>query len=87
MHATIKALCGFWDLNSGSHACWASAIPVESFAQPQGMQYMCFSSNTSNGVAKFDSFPPKEGHGEPGSANREWMVFVFGKLHSVITHL
>lgn len=34
-------------------------------AHLQCMQYMCFSSSTSNGVAKFDSFPPKEGRGEP----------------------
>lgn len=58
-----------------------------SIAQHQCMQYMCFSSSTSNRVAKFDSFPPKEGRGEPGSANRERMIFVFWKLHSVITQL
>lgn len=48
-----------------------------SIAQHQCMQYMCFSSSTSNRVAKFDSFPPKEGRGEPASANRERMIFVF----------
>lgn len=58
-----------------------------SIAQPQCMQYMCFSSSTSHEVTKFDSFPPKEGRGEPGSANRERMIFVFRKLHLVITHL